>query len=90
MTDTLLTMDADETAALDLLETKIIAVVEQLQTTRASRDEAEAKAARLQEKIEELEKTAARLQSQNADAENVQKTVRSRVESLIERIESIA
>jgi len=80
--ETLLTADADETAALDLLEAKIIAIVEQLQESRTLREQAEARAA-------ELEETVNQLRSRNSAADKMQKTVRSRVESLLERIESI-
>lgn len=88
--ETLLTADADETAALDLLETKIIAIVEQLQESRTLRERAEARAAELEGKISELEESVNQLRSQNSSAEKVQKSVRSRVESLLERIDSIS
>lgn len=80
--ETLLTPDSDETAALDLLEAKIIAIVEQLQESRTLRERAEARAA-------ELEETVNQLRSRNSAADKVQKSVRSRVESLLERIESV-
>ena len=78
---TLLAADADETAALDLLEAKVIAIVEQLQESRTLRERAEARAA-------ELEETVNQLRSRNAAADKLQESVRSRVESLLERIES--
>jgi hypothetical protein len=80
--ESLLTADADETAALDLLETKIIAIVEQLKESRTLRERAEARAA-------ELEETVNQLRSRNSAADKMQESVRSRVESLLERIESI-
>lgn len=87
--ETLLTPDSDETAALDLLEAKIIAIVEQLQESRTLRARAEARAAELEGKIGELEETVNQLRSRNSASDKVQKSVRSRVESLLERIESI-
>jgi hypothetical protein len=87
--ETLLAAEADETAALDLLEAKIIAIVEQLQETRTLRERAEARAAELEEKIGGLEETVNQLRSKNAAADKVQRSVRSRVESLLERIESV-
>jgi chromosome segregation ATPase len=80
--ETLLPAEADETAALDLLETKIIAIVEQLQESRTLRERAEARVA-------ELEETVNQLRSRNSAADKMQKSVRSRVESLLERIESV-
>jgi phage shock protein A len=87
--ETLLTDEADETAALDLLETKIIAIVEQLQESRTLRERAEARAAELEGKISELEESVNQLRSQSSAVEKVQKSVRSRVESLLDRIDSI-
>jgi phage shock protein A len=87
--ETLLTTDADETAALDLLETKIIAIVDQLKESRTLRERAESRAAELEERMSELQQTVNQLRNQNSAAEKVQKSVRSRVESLLERIESI-
>jgi len=87
--ETLLTAEADETAALDLLETKIIAIVEQLQETRTLRERAEARTAELEGKISELEETVNQLRSQSSAADKMQKSVRGRVESLLERIESM-
>lgn len=87
--ETLLTAEADETAALDLLEAKIMAIVEQLQESRTLRKQAEARAAELEGKIGELEETVNQLRSRTSAADKVQKSVRERVESLLERIESI-
>ena len=87
--ETLLAADADETAALDLLETKIIGIVDQLKEARTLRERAESRAAELEGKISELEGTVNQLRSQNSAADKVQKSVRSRVESLLDRIESI-
>ena len=87
--ETVLTADADQTAALDLLEAKIIAIVDQLKETRTLRERAESRAAELEEKISELEESVNRLRSQNAAADKLHKAARSRVESLLERIESI-
>ncbi len=87
--ETLFTAEGDETAALDLLEAKIIAIVEQLQESRTLRERAETRTAELEGKIAELEATVNQLNSRNAAADKVQKSVRSRVESLLERIESI-
>jgi phage shock protein A len=87
--ETLLTADADETAALDLLETKIIAIVDQLKEARILRERVEARAAELEGKISELEESVSQLRSQNSATDKVQKSVRSRVESLLNRIESI-
>jgi hypothetical protein len=80
--ETLSTAEGDETTALDLLETKIIAIVEQLKESRTLRERAEARAA-------ELEETVNQLRSRNSAADKMQESVRSRVESLLERIESI-
>ena len=87
--ETVLTADADQTAALDLLEAKIIAIVDQLKETRTLRERAESRAAELEEKISELAESVNRLRSQNAAADKLHKAARSRVESLLERIESI-
>ena len=87
--ETVLTADADQTAALDLLEAKIIAIVDQLKETRTLRERAESRAAELEEKISELEESVNRLRSQNAAADKLHKAARSRVESLLERIVSI-
>ena len=51
---TLLAADADETTALDLLEAKVIAIVEQLQESRILRERAEARAAELEETVDQL------------------------------------
>jgi phage shock protein A len=87
--ETLLTEDANETAALDLLETKIIAIVDQLQEARTLRERAEARAAELEGKISQLEESVNQLRSEKSTADKVQRSVRSRVESLLNRIESI-
>jgi phage shock protein A len=87
--ETLLTAEPDGTAALDLLETKIIAIVDQLKEARALRERAESRAAELEGKISKLEETVNHLRSQSSAAEKAQKSVRSRVESLLERLESI-
>ncbi|MDA0205528.1 MAG: hypothetical protein O3A53_01805 [Acidobacteria bacterium] len=87
--ETLSAADANETAALDLLENKIIAIVDQLQEARALREQAEARAAELEGKISQLEESVNQLRSENSAADKVQRSVRSRVESLLERIESI-
>ena len=87
--ETLSTTDTDETTALDLLEAKIIAIVDQLKEARTLRERAEARAAELEGKISQLEESVNQLRSQNSAADKVQKSVRSRVESLLERIESI-
>lgn len=87
--ETLFTAESGETAALDQLETKIIAIVEQLKESRTLRERAEARAAELEKKVGELEETANQLRRQNSAADQVQKSVRNRVESLLERIESI-
>jgi phage shock protein A len=87
--ETLLTAEPDETAALDLLETKIIAIVDQLKEARALRERAESRAAELEGKISKLEETVNHLRNQSSAAEKTQRSVRSRVESLLERLESI-
>lgn len=87
--ETLLTAEPDETSALDLLEAKIIAIVDQLKETRTLRERAESRAAELEAKISKLEETVNHLRSQSSAAEKTQKSVRSRVESLLERLESI-
>ena len=87
--ETLIAAETEETAALDLLEAKIIAIVDQLKEARTLRERAEARAAELEGKISHLEESVNQLRSQNSAAEKVQKSVRSRVESLLERIESI-
>lgn len=87
--DTLLTAEPDETAALDQLETKIIAIVDQLKEARTLRERAESRAAELEGKISKLEETVNQLRSQSSAAEKTQKSVRNRVESLLERLESI-
>lgn len=90
MSETLLTADADETAAFDLLESKIVGIVEQLQEARVGRREAEARASEFETKVGELEEALIRLRGQNAASEKKQESVRGRIEALLERIESIA
>ena len=87
--ETLLTAEPDETSALDLLEAKIIAIVDQLKETRTLRERAESRAAELEAEISKLEETVKHLRSQSSAAEKMQKSVRSRVESLLERLDSI-
>ncbi len=87
--ETLLTAEPDETSALDLLEAKIIAIVDQLKEARTLRERAESRAAELETKISTLEETVNHLRSQSSEAEKTQKSVRSRIESLLERLESI-
>lgn len=87
--ETFLTDAPDETAALDLLETKIIAIVDQLKEARELRERAESRAAELEGKISKLEETVNHLRSQSSAADKTQKSVRSRVESLLERLESL-
>ncbi len=90
MSETLLTADADETVAFDLLESKIVGIVEQLQEARIGRQEAEARASEFETKAGELEEALIRLRGQNAAFEKKQESVRGRIKALVERIESIA
>lgn len=87
--ETLLTVEPGETAALDLLESKIVAIVDQLKEARTLRERAESRAAELEGKISKLEDVVNQLRGQSSAAEKAQKAVRSRVESLLERLESM-
>ena len=90
MSETVLTSEIDETVAFDLLESKIVGIVEQLQAARAGQKEAEERASEYETKILELEETLTGLQGQNAASEKKQQSVRSRIEALLERIDSIS
>lgn len=90
MSETVLTAGTDETVAFDLLESKIVGIVEQLQAARAGQKEAEERASEYETKILELEETLTGLQGQNAASEKKQQSVRSRIEALLERIDSIS
>lgn len=90
MSETVLEADTDESVAFDLLESKIVGIVEQLQTARAGQKDAEERASEYETKILELEETLTSLRGQNAVSEKKQQSVRGRIEALLERIDSIS
>ncbi len=87
-TESEVTAAADGAAALDLLEERVVAIVDQLKEARTARERAEGRLTDLQQKVQELEDEAMTLRKQSAAAERVQQSVKQRVESLLERIEA--
>ena len=89
MVDQKMNRIADRGASVDNYRIAVLAALELADELHTLRERAESRAAELEEKISELEESVNRLRSQNAAADKLHKAARSRVESLLERIESI-
>ena len=87
--DGLLDEDNHDVEALERLEARILEMVEQLRDARRKQVAAEKESARLKEELAERERTIERLEALRDDGQQGRKAVRSRIESLLDRIESL-
>lgn len=87
--DGLLDEDNHDVEALERLEARILEMVEQLREARRKQLSAEKETVRLKDELAEKERTIEKLQAQRDDGQQGRKVVRSRIESLLDRIESL-
>lgn len=72
-----------------MLEARVLDMVEQLKEARSRQASAERDAAKLREEVNEKNKRIAELEARSAEGNSSRKAVRSRIESLLDRIESM-
>jgi len=81
--------DQQEVAALDRLERRVIETVDQLRDARRRLAKAEEHAQALQKELSERDREISRLTATQEESEKSRRTVRTRLENLLERLDSV-
>ncbi len=84
------TADASKIDSLQLLENRIVEIVEQLRRAREFQQQAEQEADRLRGRLERQERELAQLRASAGSAEGQRGEVRRRIESLLESVEKLS
>ena len=79
----------DELGPLEQLEKRILDMVEQLREARRKQAAADQEISRLRAAVADKEKQLERLSAEQAQVESGKQQVRSRIESLLDRLDSI-
>lgn len=87
--DSLLGEDNQDVEALEKLEARVLHMVEQLRDARGRQIAAEKEAEALRKQLSETERRVAELETRTDEGRSSRKVVRSRIESLLERIETL-
>lgn len=87
--DGLLGDDNQDVEALERLESRVLDMVEQLRDARGRQLAAEKETSKLREQLSEKERRIAELEARSDEGQSTRKVVRSRIESLLDRIETL-
>ena len=85
----LLEADSQDVEALEMLEARVLDMVDQLKEARARQLAAEKEAAKLRTEISDKNNRIAELEARSSEGQNSRKLVRSRIETLLDRIEAL-
>lgn len=85
----LLEEKGDDLAPLEQLEKRILDMVEQLQEARRKQAAADQEIGRLRSTLADKEKQLERLHAEQEQIESGKREVRSRIESLLDRLDSV-
>ena len=85
----LLGEDNRDVEALERLEARVLEIVEQLRETRARQLAAEKDVELLRHELAEKDRLIEKLEAERSDDQTSRKAVRGRIESLLERVESL-
>lgn len=87
--DGLLSEDSQDVEALELLEARVLDMVQQLRDARGRQQAAEQESVRLRAELAEKSAKLTELETLANEGQSSRKVVKSRIESLLERIETI-